>query len=94
MKKKKYTATARLEKEALSFVKKVRKNIATAILAAFAFVIALIWRDAIQEGVNSFVVKFNLPQEGYLFKITAAVIVTLICIIGIIVFSRWAEKKQ
>lgn len=84
----------KITKEAERLIRAVRKNIGTAILAAFAFVIALVWRDAIQEGVDSLVIRLNIPQEGYLFKIVAAVLITIVCVIGILIFSRWVEKKK
>lgn len=74
-------------------IKDVRKNIAVAISAAFALVIALAWNDAIKEGVNKIVEKLGIPHIGYLFSIITAVAVTVICIIGILLFSKWAEKK-
>ncbi len=83
----------KVQKQTTDFILKVRKNTATAVLAAFAFVMALVWRDAIQQGVNKAVAVFNLPEESYLFSIIAALIVTIICILGIVVFSKWAEKK-
>ena len=33
----------------------IKKNTLTAILAAFGFIIALVWRDAIQAGVNELI---------------------------------------
>ncbi len=81
-------------KPAASFVKSVRKNIGIAIVGAFALVIALVWNETIREGVNSLMASLNIPQETYLFKLLAAVIVTVICVIGILIFSRWAEKKK
>ena len=84
---------AKAKEDAAKLLLAVRKNIATAIMAAFALVIALAWNDAIQAGVNSLVTKLGIVQQGYIFKITAAVIVTVICVIFILLFSRWAEKK-
>lgn len=91
--KKTISELSRLEREAKKIIKAVRKNTGTAILAAFAFVIALVWRDAIQQGVNSVVQRLNIPQEGYLFTVIAAIIVTIVCVLGILLVSRWAEKK-
>jgi len=73
--------------------KEVRKNIATAVLAAFAFIIALVWRDAIQGVVNEIVARMGLNGTGYIYTIIIASIVTLICVLGIMFFSRWGEKK-
>ena len=39
----------RLTSTGLKLKSEVKKNILTAILAAFGFIIALIWRDAIKE---------------------------------------------
>ncbi|MBW2993062.1 hypothetical protein KY317_00635 [Candidatus Woesearchaeota archaeon] len=75
------------------FLSAVRKNTAIAIMAAFAFIIALVWRDAIQEGINSITRALNIPQDGYIFHLLAAIIVTIVCVIGILIFSKWAEKK-
>ena len=91
MKNKKESEFKKIEKEAIHLAKKVRRNIAIAISAAFAFVIALVWRDAIQEGVNKIIVDY-VPVAGYLLKIISAVFVTIICVTAIIIFSKWSEK--
>ena len=84
---------AKAKEDAAKLLLAVKKNIATAIMAAFALVIALSWNDAIQEAVNSLVLRLGILQQGYIFKIMAAIIVTVICVIFILLFSRWAEKK-
>ena len=88
--KKKIKKLTKLENK---FIRSVRKNIAIAISGAFALVIALSWNDAIQEGVNRIVVNLGIPQSAYLYKILAAAAVTIIAVVGIMIFSRWAEKK-
>jgi uncharacterized membrane protein len=80
-------------KAAQAFIKAVRKNIGIAIMGAFALVIALVWNETIKEGVNKLMDSLGIQPETYLFKIVAAIIVTVICVIGILLFSRWAEKK-
>jgi len=76
-----------------AFVAAVRKNIGIAIMGAFALVIALVWNETIKEGVNQLMESLGIHPETYVFKIIAAIIVTVICVIGILIFSRWAEKK-
>ncbi len=71
----------------------VRKNMATAILAAFAFMIALVWRDVVQQGVNKLVEYLHLQGDGYTFTVITAVVTTVICVFGMVYFSRWSEKK-
>ena len=70
----------------------IRKNISTAILAAFGFMIALVWRDVIQQGVNILIEITNLKGVGFIYTFVTALITTVICVVGIIYFSRWGEK--
>ena len=81
----------------LSGVKKVkqeiRKNIAKSVLAAFGFMIALVWRDVVKDGVGRLITYSDLNGDGYIFTLITAVVTTLICVIGIIYFSRWSEHK-
>jgi len=71
----------------------VRKNVATAILAAFGFMIALVWRDVVKDGVTKLIEMAKLNGDGFSFTVITAFITTMICVIGIIYFSRWSEKK-
>jgi uncharacterized membrane protein YjgN (DUF898 family) len=72
--------------------KEIRKHIITAVLAAFGFLIALSWRDAIQAVINDLLFKFNLTQESYIFKFVAAIIITIFSVAGIIFFAKFEEK--
>lgn len=76
-------------KEAASkFKSEVKKNILTAILAAFGFIIALVWRDAIQAGVNEITSRVGMEGTGYVYQTTMAALITIICVIGILFFSK------
>ncbi len=74
--------------------KEVRKNMILAISAAFAFLIALVWRDAISEGVDKALDLFNLTNEGFLYKLISALIVTLICVIGITIANHRLKNES
>ena len=76
----------------------VKINIATAIAAAFGFVIALLWRDVVigilkyygywQEG--------GFDSEGAIISgVILVLIITVICVFGIMFISKWGgiEKK-
>ena len=79
-------------------MKEVKTTIAVAIGGAFGFIIALIWRDIIiglmklggvwQDG------GFD-TWNGAGIAILAAIIVTIICVLGILYISKWGgvEKK-
>ena len=78
-------------------VVEVKLNIATAIAAAFGFVIALLWRDIIigllklgglwQEG------GFE-DMTGAIIGIVVAIIITILCIFGIMYISKWGGIKK
>ncbi|MCD6468799.1 MAG: hypothetical protein J7L32_05800 [Thermoplasmata archaeon] len=71
--------------------KEAKSTIATAIAAAFGFIIALIWRDIIvglmnMAGLN--VNKFTDPVNA-MIAVVSAIIITLICVFGILYISKW-----
>jgi len=85
--------TKKVKETAKEVNKQIRKHIITAITAAFAFMIALFWRDAIQQGVREILNKVGANGDSYIYKIIAALFVTIICVIGIVFVSRF-EKKE
>ncbi len=76
------------------FKSEVKRNTLKAVLAALAFVIALIWRDAIKEGVNEITARVGIEGTGYIYQLTTAVIITIICVIGIMIVSRAKGKED
>ncbi len=73
--------------------REVRKNVAKSVLAAFGFMIALVWRDVVKEGVNKLIEIFSITGDGYVFTMLTAFVTTIVCVIGIIYFSRWSEQR-
>ncbi len=76
----------------------VKTTIAVAIGGAFGFIIALIWRDII-IGLMTYA---GLWQDGGFQDLTGAavaivgaIIITIICVFGILYISKWGgvEKK-
>ncbi|MBN2603423.1 MAG: hypothetical protein JXA91_04760 [Candidatus Thermoplasmatota archaeon] len=75
----------------------VKISIATAIAAAFGFVIALLWRDVIigllklgglwQEGGFSDI-------TGAIIAIVVAIIITVVCVFGIMYISKWGGIQK
>ena len=74
----------------------VKINIATAIAAAFGFIIALIWKEII-VGIFAY---FNLridnltTPEGIAIAIVTGVIITVVCVIGILYISKWGKVEK
>ena len=65
------------------------KALNTALIAAFGFLIALVWRDVIKEWIS--VIAEKSPVQGQLIS---ALIVTVVCVIGIIVVARLFKVKK
>ena len=78
----------------LELKKNLRAHSVTALVAAFGFVIALYWRDIINEGVQKIIYTFNLTGDEFIIKIIAAIIITLVCIVGIFIVSHWEIKEE
>ena len=77
----------------------VKINIATAIAAAFGFVIALLWRDVI-IGILKY---YGYWQEGgfdsqnaIIGGVILVIIITIMCVLGIMFISKWGgiEDKK
>jgi ABC-type spermidine/putrescine transport system permease subunit II len=66
----------------------VKEKTMVAIAGAFALVIALSWNEFIKEGVTKLVEMLGATGEGWIFKLIAALVTTLICVIGILIVSR------
>lgn len=82
------------KEKAIELKQDVRKHTTTAIAAAFAFVIALSWRDAIRKMLDSFVVRMGLPETAYIHEIIIAVIITAVCVAGITILSKYSVKEK
>jgi len=82
----------RIHQIAINKAKKVnmefRKNMLTAIVAAFGFLIALVWKDVIVTFVDKIVGEGIL--SGMLIK---AIVITLIAVFGIMIVN-WAFKEK
>jgi hypothetical protein len=86
-----------MRKRLVRFKNEFRKQSSIAIVAAFGFLIALVWRDFISELVNHLTENFQGIGSVYVYKLIAAIFVTAISIVGIVFASklnvRVEEKK-
>ncbi len=71
-----------------------RKRIAMSISAAFSFVIALFWRDAIQQLIDKVLQSLGLTGSTYIAKIIAAIFVTILGVIAINQLSQWGAEEE
>jgi len=83
-------------KENIVTTKEVKSTIATAIAAAFGFIIALIWRDIIIGLMNMAGLNVNKFTDlvGAVIAVVSAIILTLICVFGILYISRWGGASK
>lgn len=65
------------------FKREFKKEMNTAVMAAFGFLIALVWKDVITNFVEN--LSERSPFKGAL---VSALMVTVICVLGIMLFSR------
>ncbi len=77
-------------------IKEVRTTIAVAIGGAFGFVIALIWNTVIVGLLNMAGLSVNKfsDLQGALLSIVAAIIVTVVCVLGIIYAAKMGGVTQ
>ena len=83
-----------IRKKLEHFNREVRKNASVAVSAAFALLIALAWKDVIAESVDKIVEVLQMPGNTYLFRFVSALIVTVVCVMGIWISSKIAAKEE
>ncbi len=73
----------------------IKSTMAVAIAGAFGFIIALIWRDVI-IGMLNMVITMDKFQDaaGAAIAVVVAIVITLICVLGIIYISKWGGVKK
>ena len=71
------------------FDNELRRALNTALIAAFGFIIALTWRDLITAYVNT-LSKVSYLQGQWI----STLIVTLVCVIGIILVTNFIKFKE
>jgi hypothetical protein len=83
-------------RENMVTIKEIKNTIAVAIAAAFGFIIALIWKDIIIGLVNMTGLSIDAPTDATsaIVAVVTALIITIICVLGIIYISKWGGVAQ
>lgn len=81
--KEKISLREKAKRHARKFNREFKKEMLTAVVAAFGFLIALVWKDVITEFVDK--ISSQSPIQGRLFS---ALVVTFVCVLGIVIFTR------
>jgi len=56
--------------------------------------IALVWNNVIREYVNKIVAALNIPESAAYYHLISAIIVTVICVIGIVIVGRFSVQEE
>lgn len=76
------------------FKKEFRREVVVGVTAAFAFLIALSWRNPIQKSVDSLVTNFGLTGKAIYIEYLSALIITLLAVLVLMLISRWKSEEQ
>ena len=88
------TATSIAKTAAMNLKNETRKQTATAIIAAFGFLIALVWKDAIKSYIDHVVAQISFQGPQFLLTLYTTVITTIIAVIGIVIVTKWNTPKD
>jgi len=74
----------------------VKITIATAIAAAFGFIIALIWKEIIVGlfALAGLTINDIADGTGAIIAIISGIIITLVCVFGILYISKWGGVEK
>ena len=70
------------------FKKEIKGSILTAVVAAFGFLMALSWRETIQEYIS--LIGFTSTQN----KLIGSLVITLISVIGIMITTKFLSDEH
>jgi hypothetical protein len=86
--------TRRANRSAKEFRDEFKKQTLIAITGAFAFLIALTWRTPIQKSIDNLVIKLGLNGDAVYYEYIAAIIITILGVLAIMLITKWASKKK
>jgi hypothetical protein len=83
-----------IAKEHIKTIKsEFRTQTTAAVIAAFGFVIALSWQTVIKEIADKLPRPAFLQNYPFIPEVYSALLITLVCVIGILIISRWGKKQ-
>src|SRR3989344_5636974 len=72
---------------------KLKTQLGTALIAAFGFLIALVWKDAITNYTSHIVSFLNFPSPEAFQVLYIAIITSFISVLGIVFVNLWMPKQ-
>jgi uncharacterized membrane protein len=92
--KKEFHVLKKLSEELSVMREELRTGISPAILASFGFIVALVWRDAIQSIINEILLRAGLLEKAYIYQIISAIIVTIIVLLVMLFVYNFNQSKK
>lgn len=86
-----------IKRKLTTFQYEFRKQLATFITGAFAFVAALLWRDAIKSYLGRYqeLIQNIMPiKEVWAVELFTAFLVTIVAVIAIVIVSRLLKPQK
>ena len=83
----------KIKKQVEDFKEEVKKHTATAITAAFGFLIALSWRTPIQNSVNKLIGYLGLTESAIYYEYLSAVFITVVAVFALMAIAKWTSKE-
>lgn len=84
----------RLAETTSSIRSEFRKQLSTALMAAFGLVIALSWQSVIRKFIDTLPTKpETLAKHPYIADLYTALTVTFLCALGILIISTFSKPK-
>jgi len=71
-----------------------KKQMLTALIAAFGLVIALSWQEVIKKIIADIPKSGRLLYHPYLTELYTALVVTIIGAIAILILSKWSQPSS
>jgi len=78
---------------ALRFGDEFRNQAVIAVTAAFAFLIALSWREPIQQSATNFISYLGIGGKDIYLQYLSALLITLVAALALMLLSRWKSSK-
>jgi len=72
----------------------IRTDVTGPVIASFGFIIALIWRDAIQSAINEFLKREGLLEKAWIYQFFSAILITIFVITIMVTITRISRKRK
>ncbi len=84
---------SRTKHELSSFKNEFRKHLTTFITGAFAFVAALLWRDAIKSLLDR-TMQWMPEGDEVFYQFFTAILVSIVAVVAIVIISRILKVEE